>query len=83
MRIRRSSGSLAGGVRTWAFCGRSTADRPAPHTRLAARSPVGDCRIASERRRVEAVVAGEVDQRLVVDEVAFGVLAADRGLHRS
>ncbi len=30
---------------------------------------------------VEAVVAGEVDQRPVVDDVALGVLAADRGLH--
>ena len=30
---------------------------------------------------VEAVVAGEVDQRPVVDDVALGVLAQDRGLH--
>ena len=31
--------------------------------------------------RMEAVVAGEVDQRPVVDDVALGVLADDRGLH--
>ena len=31
--------------------------------------------------RVEAVVAGEVDQRPVVDDVALGILADDRGLH--
>ena len=30
---------------------------------------------------VEAVVAGEVDQRPVVDDVALGILAQDRGLH--
>jgi hypothetical protein len=30
---------------------------------------------------VEAVVAGKIDQRPVVDDVALGVLAADRGLH--
>ena len=31
--------------------------------------------------RVEAVVAGEVDQRPIVDDVALGVLTQDRGLH--
>jgi hypothetical protein len=30
---------------------------------------------------MEAVVAGEVDQRPVVDDVAPGILAQDRGLH--
>jgi hypothetical protein len=30
---------------------------------------------------VEAVVARKIDQRPVVDDVALGVLAADRGLH--
>ena len=76
-----SASGAAGALRSSRFWNSGPGRSPRGCSGTAARPCPWSWPVGPAGPRVEAMVAGKIDQRPVVDDVALGILAADRGLH--